>query len=106
MARPLIDKLFRYDFDLKTGKSETGLTACTYSVEVRLDSKDGLEKVFMEAPERGSDWRVVELRPVSEGGLSVFPLCYTISQMQYCRDRICRPTTTCTDQYFASKPAT
>ncbi|KIM44247.1 hypothetical protein M413DRAFT_377826 [Hebeloma cylindrosporum] len=56
----------RYDFDLRTGKSETGLKACTYSVEVRLDPKDGLEKVFMEAPEGGSDWRVVELRPVSE----------------------------------------
>ena len=63
----------RYDFDLRTGKSETGLKACTYSVEVRLDPKDGVEKVFMETPEGGSDWRVVELRPVSEGGLLVFP---------------------------------
>jgi hypothetical protein len=75
----LNDKLSRYDFDLRTGKSETGLTACTYSVEVRLDPKDGLEKVFMETPERGSDWRVVELRPVSEGELSVFPSRYMIS---------------------------
>ncbi|KAJ3509576.1 hypothetical protein NLJ89_g5151 [Agrocybe chaxingu] len=56
----------RYDFDLKTGKSETGLRACTYSVEVRTDPEDGLEKVFMETPEGGSNWRLVELRPVSE----------------------------------------
>ncbi|KAF8802475.1 DUF455-domain-containing protein [Phlegmacium glaucopus] len=56
----------RYDFDLKTGKSETGLRACTYSVEIKKDPEDGLEKVFMEAPEGGSNWRLVELRPVSE----------------------------------------
>ncbi|RXW19135.1 hypothetical protein EST38_g6715 [Candolleomyces aberdarensis] len=55
----------RYDFDLRTGKSETGLRACTYAVEVRRD-KDGVDKVYMEAPEEGSGWRIVELRPVSE----------------------------------------
>jgi hypothetical protein len=64
----LNDNPSRYDFDLKTGKSETGLKACTYSVEVKLDPNDGLEKVFMEMPEGGINWRVVELRPVSEGG--------------------------------------
>jgi len=69
----LNDKLPRYDFDLRTGKSETGLKACTYSVEVRLDPKGAVEKVFMETPDGGSDWRVVELRPVSEGGFLVFP---------------------------------
>ena len=57
----------RYDFDLKTGKSETGLRACTYSVEIKNDPEDGLEKVFMEPPVGGSNWRLVELRPVSEG---------------------------------------
>ncbi|KAF9483718.1 DUF455-domain-containing protein [Pholiota conissans] len=56
----------RYDFDLKTGKSETGLKACTYNVEVRVDDDDGLERVYMETPEGGSNWRLIELRPVSE----------------------------------------
>jgi hypothetical protein len=56
---------FRYDFDLKTGKSETGLRTCTYPVEVRDD--DGVENVYMEAPTEGSSWRLVEFRPVSEG---------------------------------------
>lgn len=57
----------RYDFDLKTGKSETGLKACTYDVEVKVDPKDRVEKVFMQTPEEGTNWRLVELRPVSEG---------------------------------------
>ncbi|PPQ77805.1 hypothetical protein CVT25_015298 [Psilocybe cyanescens] len=56
----------RYDFDLKTGKSETGLKACTYDVEVRIDPADGVEKVFMQTPKEGRNWRLVELRPVSE----------------------------------------
>ncbi|KAF8197111.1 hypothetical protein BJ912DRAFT_1030584 [Pholiota molesta] len=56
----------RYDFDLRTGKSETGLKACTYSVEVKVDEEDGLEKVYMETPEGGRNWRLIELRPVSE----------------------------------------
>ena len=55
----------RYDFDLTTGKSDTGLRACTYAVEVKGDGC-----VYMEAPEDGTNWRVVELRPVSEGVLS------------------------------------
>ncbi|KJA15924.1 hypothetical protein HYPSUDRAFT_193892 [Hypholoma sublateritium FD-334 SS-4] len=56
----------RYDFNLKTGKSETGLTTCTYAVEVKTDPKDGLEKVYMEYPKGGRNWRLIELRPVSE----------------------------------------
>ncbi|KII84888.1 hypothetical protein PLICRDRAFT_45721 [Plicaturopsis crispa FD-325 SS-3] len=56
----------RYDFDLRTGKSETGLKACTYQVEVRRDTEDDVYKVWMEAPEGGTQWRLVELRPVSE----------------------------------------
>lgn len=56
----------RYDFDLRTGKSETGLGACTYSVEVKVDFIDGIDKVYMETPSVGSEWRLVELRPVSE----------------------------------------
>ncbi|KAK7438616.1 hypothetical protein VKT23_017949 [Stygiomarasmius scandens] len=56
----------RYDFDLKTGKSETGLQTCTYPVHVESDPTDGIDKVYMDAPSDGSNWRVVELRPVSE----------------------------------------
>ncbi|THH32753.1 hypothetical protein EUX98_g1454 [Antrodiella citrinella] len=55
----------RYDFDLRTGHSETGLKACTYAVEIREDEED-LETVWVETPEGESDWRLVELRPVSE----------------------------------------
>lgn len=54
---------FRYDFDLKTGKSESGLKTCVYGVEVR----DG--HIFAEPPEEGSGWRLVEFSPVSEGTL-------------------------------------
>lgn len=64
----------RYDFDLRTGKSETGLTACTYAVEVRADAVDGIVKVYMETPSVGSEWRLLELRPVSEGSSSKFLL--------------------------------
>ncbi|KAF5376496.1 hypothetical protein D9615_008665 [Tricholomella constricta] len=56
----------RYDFDLRTGKSETGLRACTYAVEVKPDPIDGIDKVYVETPAGGTGWRLVELRPVSE----------------------------------------
>ncbi|KAJ3980670.1 hypothetical protein F5890DRAFT_655812 [Lentinula detonsa] len=56
----------RYDFDLKTGKSETGLRTCTYAVQIKTDQGTGDEQVWMEAPDGGRNWRVVELRPVSE----------------------------------------
>lgn len=62
--------LCRYDFDLRTGKSETGLKACTYAVDVRTDPSDGIDKVHIETPEHGRNWRLVELRPVSEGVFS------------------------------------
>ncbi|KAH9920616.1 DUF455-domain-containing protein [Fomitopsis serialis] len=55
----------RYDFDLRTGASETGLKACTYAVNVRRDDS-GDEAVWVETPENGTKWRLVELRPVSE----------------------------------------
>jgi hypothetical protein len=55
----------RYDFDLKTGNSETGLQACVYQVQVRTDG-DG-DTVWVETPVQGTGWRLVELRPVSEG---------------------------------------
>ncbi|KAJ7074750.1 hypothetical protein C8F01DRAFT_1101684 [Mycena amicta] len=56
----------RYDFDLRTGKSETGLQTCTYAVEVKTDPEDEVEKVYIETPSGGNNWRLVELRPVSE----------------------------------------
>ncbi|KIK52045.1 hypothetical protein GYMLUDRAFT_50115 [Collybiopsis luxurians FD-317 M1] len=56
----------RYDFDLKTGKSETGLRTCTYAVEVKFDPDSHQDQIWMEAPEGGKNWRIVELRPVSE----------------------------------------
>ncbi|KZV62071.1 DUF455-domain-containing protein [Peniophora sp. CONT] len=52
----------RYDFDLSTGESMSGLRACTYDVHLRGDA----EEVWVEAPREGKDWSVVELRPVSE----------------------------------------
>lgn len=63
----------RYDFDLRTGKSEMGLKACTYAVRLVPSSgkdhhqsdKSG-DTVYIETPEGGSGWRLVELRPVSE----------------------------------------
>ena len=67
-----VNRLSRYDFDLKTGKSETGLRACTYAVQLRTDPESGVEKVYMETPEGGSHWRLVELRPVSEGGFNLY----------------------------------
>ncbi|KAJ7280054.1 hypothetical protein C8J57DRAFT_1301510 [Mycena rebaudengoi] len=56
----------RYDFDLRTGKSETGLQACTYAVEIKTDPEDDVEKVYIETPRSGDNWRLIELRPVSE----------------------------------------
>ncbi len=60
-----LNRFGRCDFDLKTGKSETGLRACTYNVQLR--SEDGHDEVvYVEAPSGGTEWRLVELRPVSE----------------------------------------
>lgn len=65
--RPVDTFCCRYDFNLRTGESQTGMKACTYNVYVQEDPKDGTEKVYMEAPQSGRNWRVVELRPVSDG---------------------------------------
>lgn len=59
----------RYDFDLKTGHSETGLKACTYATDIRK-SEEGEEYIWIETPEEGTGWRLVEFRPVSEGAWS------------------------------------
>ncbi|KAI0029057.1 hypothetical protein K488DRAFT_80382 [Vararia minispora EC-137] len=55
----------RYDFNLRTGESVTGMRTCTYAVETRRDER-GEEITWLETPEDGSGWRLVELRPVSE----------------------------------------
>lgn len=70
----------RYDFDLDTGQSSTGMSMCVYKVEVRACGVDGGREVWVEEPElegterdaagdstNGSgQWEVVELRGVSE----------------------------------------
>ena len=68
LERPLSCFVFRYDFDLRTGHSETGLRACTYAVDVRAGESDASsDDVWVEMPDGGTSWRLVELRPVSEG---------------------------------------
>ena len=54
----------RYDFDLRTGRSETGLRACVYSVRILREQSNS--EVWVEAPTE-DHWELVELRPVSEG---------------------------------------
>lgn len=54
----------RYDFDLRTGKSETGLRACVYGVRI-LRAQSNPE-VLVESPTE-DHWELVELKPVSEG---------------------------------------
>ncbi|KAK0230742.1 hypothetical protein IW262DRAFT_1524083 [Armillaria fumosa] len=55
-----------YDFNLETGKSEMGLHTCTYDVKLNTNPLDGLDTVYVETPKDGTNWRLVELRPVSE----------------------------------------
>ena len=38
---------------------------CTYAVDIR--SEHDVENVYMETPSGGTGWRLIELRPVSEG---------------------------------------
>jgi nitrite reductase/ring-hydroxylating ferredoxin subunit len=60
----------RYDFNLKTGKSDTGLRACVYAVEVRQDDPDkSLTTLWIEPPTSEEAWEMVDVRPVSEGEL-------------------------------------
>lgn len=37
----------------------------------------GVEMVSLETPNEGSGWRLVELRPVSEGELLLFMNCHS-----------------------------
>jgi len=55
----------------------------------------------MEAPEGGSNWRLVELRPVSEG----IQLCCKVKVLPiYICHRICRSTATRTNTECTSSP--
>lgn len=59
---------------MRTGKSETGLKACTYKVSVQPSALDGnINSVWIDQPEEGTNWRLVEFRPVSEGLLLILP---------------------------------
>lgn len=71
----------RYDFDLRTGKSESGLKACTYAVEVKPDPVDGADIVWVETPEGGNNWRLIELQPVSEGNFQYSHNIYLIASI-------------------------
>ncbi|KAG8934720.1 hypothetical protein FRC02_009423 [Tulasnella sp. 418] len=56
----------RYDFNLKTGQSETGLKACTFDVQIRPSGDEKQQSyVWIENPGAGT-WEIVEIRPVSE----------------------------------------
>ncbi|KAG9122731.1 hypothetical protein FRC07_000753 [Ceratobasidium sp. 392] len=59
MTAAVVCPWHRYDFDLRTGESSTGLKACAYPVKIR--SSD----VWIGSPGEGA-WEVVEKRPVSE----------------------------------------
>ena len=80
----------RYDFDLKTGHSETGLKACTYATDIRT-TEDGEEHIWVETPEEGSGWLLVEFRPVSEGVYHFYQsdcACQTVKQSSRTRLRL------------------
>jgi nitrite reductase/ring-hydroxylating ferredoxin subunit len=58
----------RYDFNLKTGDSDTGLKACVYAVEIRQEETDERPAtLWIEPPTNEEAWEVVDVRPVSEG---------------------------------------
>jgi len=73
----------RYDFDLRTGKSETGLRACVYGVRI-LHGQSNPE-VWVEAPTE-DHWEIVELKPVSEGTNHI-----PLTLRTYATPRVCRP---------------
>ncbi|KAH8109615.1 DUF455-domain-containing protein [Phellopilus nigrolimitatus] len=65
----------RYDFDMRTGKSDTGLRACVYKVDVKKGANNGdADSIWIESPDEGSNWRLVEFRPVSEGTADLITL--------------------------------
>ncbi|KAG8833801.1 hypothetical protein FRC17_010042 [Serendipita sp. 399] len=56
----------RYDFNLRTGVSETGLRACVYEVQLRSTEEGDAEDLWIETPPSAEIWEVVDVRPVSE----------------------------------------
>lgn len=52
------------------------MKACTFAVYVNVDDR-GVEMVSLETPNEGSGWRLVELRPVSEGEPLLFMNCHS-----------------------------
>ncbi|KAG8846005.1 hypothetical protein FRB91_001263 [Serendipita sp. 411] len=61
----------RYDFNLKTGISETGLRACVYEVQLRTEEDSTEEDVWIETPPSAESWEVVSIRPVSEAFVEI-----------------------------------
>ncbi|KAG9054130.1 hypothetical protein FS842_006115 [Serendipita sp. 407] len=49
----------RYDFNLKTGISETGLRACVYEVQLRTEEDSTEEDVWIETPPSAESWEVL-----------------------------------------------
>jgi len=82
----------RYDFDLRTGQSETGLKACTYPIEIN-PGPDGTDEVWLEAPEGGTDWKLVELRPVSEAFADPPPPSLDLSHLSLVSENTDSPAT-------------
>lgn len=55
----------RYNFNLKTGRSDTGLRACVYGLQIREEPLGEGPELWVESPSN-EEYEVVELRPVSE----------------------------------------
>jgi hypothetical protein len=67
-SNTIILMICRYDFNLKTGNSDTGLKACVYGVQIRRNSDvDKDVTLWLEMPSDDENWIAVEIRPVSEG---------------------------------------
>ncbi|POW18452.1 hypothetical protein PSHT_05770 [Puccinia striiformis] len=49
-----------YDFNLRTGESSSGLTACVLSTTVKED------KLYIDHPGGATDWTLISVRPVSQ----------------------------------------
>ncbi|KAL7417253.1 hypothetical protein BDY24DRAFT_412002 [Mrakia frigida] len=60
----------QYEFNIKTGDSETGMRLCTFQVEVRAD-----EWVWVESPGKTGEegWEVVKFEPISEAFADITP---------------------------------
>ena len=93
----------RYDFDLATGKSDTGLRACVYEVRVKQAESDGVPEVWVEAPRGGTGWQLVNLRPVSEGWFGGYSRPWRVPTRPF---RFRRPPSESNFQRFRVTPTT